>query len=247
MPLPRSSASISRPWASPSRSVRRMTSPPRPCLTTFDAASVTAIATLPTTSSTSPAPEARPIAARPASPGWLASPIGTDTVVVVISTAHRRTIWRTRTMSSPERTGHRSLLTIGMAIWRGERDAQQLHALLDVQRRAHTRERQPQLDECDRDRGLHANHHGGGVEDPRHARDVAQHAADERVHDLERRDVDEDAVGPMLDDHLGEVVLKGEGQAVVHVHLYGHEQELPHLENRDALHESCLVLLVDRC
>src|SRR5256885_15968708 len=29
MPLPRSSASISRPWASPSRSVRRMTSPPR--------------------------------------------------------------------------------------------------------------------------------------------------------------------------------------------------------------------------
>src|SRR2546427_761001 len=84
MPLPRSSASISRPWASPSRSVRRMTSPPRPCLTTFDAASVTAMATLPTTSSSSPAPEARRIAARRASPGWPVHPIGTDTGAAVI-------------------------------------------------------------------------------------------------------------------------------------------------------------------
>ena len=64
---------------------------------------------------------------------------------------------------------------------------------LDVERGAHARQRQPELDQRDGDRRPHADDHGLGVEHPRHGRDVAEHAADERVDDLERRDVDQHA------------------------------------------------------
>ena len=58
-----------------------------------------------------------------------------------------------------------------------------------------------------------------GVEHAGHRRDVADHAADEGVDDLERRDVDQDAVRAVLDDALGQVVLKRQGEPVVHVDL----------------------------
>ena len=50
-----------------------------------------------------------------------------------------------------------------------------------------------QLDQRDRHRRPHPDHHRLRVEHARHRRDVAEHPADERVHDLERRDVDEHA------------------------------------------------------
>ena len=46
--------------------------------------------------------------------------------------------------------------------------------------------------------GLHADDHGLGVEDARHAGDVAEHPADERVDHLERGDVDQHALGAGL-------------------------------------------------
>ena len=77
---------------------------------------------------------------------------------------------------------------------------QQLHAALDVQRGADAGQRQAELDQRDRDRRPHADDDGFGIEDPRHGGDVGQHPADEGVDDLQRRDVDEHALGARVDD-----------------------------------------------
>ena len=77
---------------------------------------------------------------------------------------------------------------------------------------------------------------GLGVEDPRHGRDVADHPPDERVHDLERRDVDQHAVRAVLDDALGEVVLQRRAPAGRACRPGCHQEELAHLEDRDAFH-----------
>ena len=52
----------------------------------------------------------------------------------------------------------------------------------------------PELDQRDRDGGPHADDDGLGVEDARHRGDVAEHAADERIDHLERRNVDQHAL-----------------------------------------------------
>src|SRR4029434_10462931 len=117
-----------------------------------------------------------------------------------------------------------------------ERAAQDLHALFHVERGADPGQRQPQLDEGDGDGGLHADHHRLRVEHARDGGDATQHAADEGIHDLERGDVDEHRPRAMLDDALGEVLLKRRGQPIVHVHLHGDEEILPHLQDRGVIH-----------
>ena len=101
---------------------------------------------------------------------------------------------------------------------------EQLHAALDVERGAHARQRQPQLDQRDRDGRAHADHDRLGVEHARHRRDVADHAADERVDDLERGDVDQDAARPVWTMRSRQVVLQRHREAVVHVDLDRHQQ-----------------------
>src|SRR5262245_30739010 len=141
-------------------------------------------------------------------------------------------------MSWDERTGSVSStgIAVTVAVAAAERRAQQLHALVHVEAGANARERQTELDERDGDRGAHADDDRLGVEHPRHRRDVADHAPDEGVDDLERRDVDQHAAGAVAHDTVGEVVLQRHRQAVVHVHLDADEQKLVHLENRNALH-----------
>src|SRR4029453_4333740 len=91
----------------------------------------------------------------------------------------------------------------------------------------------------------HADHHRLRVEHAGHGGDIAEHPADEGVHDLERGDVDEHGAGPGGDDPLGEIVLEGGGETIVHVHLDGHQEVVAHLEDRDALHGSGSGALVD--
>src|SRR6185436_9193589 len=118
--------------------------------------------------------------------------------------------------------------------------AQKLHALVDVQCGAHAFERQAELHQRDRDGGLHAYDHRLRIEHARHRRDVADHAADERVDDFEARDVDEHSVRPVRDDAVGEIVLQLHGELVVHVDLDGHEQEASHAQNRNLFHDGAL-------
>src|SRR5438874_8018202 len=160
-----------------------------------------------------------------------------------ISTARMRTTWRTTTMSFEERTGSVSSSGIAMTVAAArERRAKELHSLVHVQARSNARQGQAQLHERDRDGGPHADHDRLGVEHAGHRRDVADHAADERIHDLERGDVDQHALRAIANDAVGEVVLERHGQAVVHVHLDADEQELVHLEDRNALHAASLRL-----
>src|ERR1700694_126686 len=127
-------------------------------------------------------------------PPWLivlrASSLAAVTILVCSpsvkprSTAHRRTTWRATTISFEERTGNVS--SSGGAMTRApvrQRGAKQLHALVNVEARAHPGQRQPQLDQRDGHGRPHADHDGLGIEDARHRGDVADHAADEGVHD----------------------------------------------------------------
>src|SRR5919204_2845746 len=140
-------------------------------------------------------------------------------------------------MSVEDRTGSVSSSDNAMTVAAArERRAKKLHALVDVQARANARQGQAQFDQRDGDGGPHADHDGLGVEDLRHRRDVAEHATDERVDDLERGDVDEHALRPIANDAIGEIVLQRHGQTVVHVDLDADQEELVHLEDRNALH-----------
>jgi hypothetical protein len=122
-----------------------------------------------------------------------------------------------------------------------ERRAQQRHAAIHVECGLHARQRQPELHQRDGDGRLHADDDGAGAEDPRHARDVRDHAADEAVDDLEARDVDEHAARARRRYPLGQIVLQRERQPVVHVDLDRDEQEIAHPEDRDALHGSAML------
>ena len=66
--------------------------------------------------------------------------------------------------------------------------------------------------------------------------DVGQHAADEGIHHLERADVDQHAPRAGAGDAVGQVVLQRQGELVVHVHLDRDQEELAHLEDRNAVH-----------
>src|SRR5579871_999733 len=109
------------------------------------------------------------------------------------SIARVRVIWRTLTTSSDDRMSRRSLFAV-VAIFRLRRVQTLLdhrHAAFDVQRRLDARQREPELDQRDGDRRTHPDYDRVGVENARHRRDVVQHAADEAVDDLQRRDVDQ--------------------------------------------------------
>ncbi len=41
---------------------------------------------------------------------------------------------------------------------------------------------------------------------------------------------------------IGQVVLKGHDQAIVHINLDGHEEVFPHAENRDMFHDGPSVI-----
>src|SRR5262245_5821418 len=146
------------------------------------------------------------------------------------ATAHSRATCRTRTTSSDDLIDIVSsfataidvlLLCVGAL--------KQAHALLNVERGAHARQREPQLDERNGHSGAHSDDYRFRVQHARHRRDVAEHPADERVHNLERRNVNQHAPRTRIYDPFGQVVLERQGEAVVHVHLDRDEQVISHL------------------
>src|SRR3954453_5500860 len=72
---------------------------------------------------------------------------------------------------------------------------EQRETLLEVQGGLDVLEVHPELDHGEGDLWLDADDHGLGAAQPGHHRDAAQGAGDERVHDVEGRDVDDDAPG----------------------------------------------------
>src|SRR5262245_14287613 len=114
--------------------------------------------------------------------------------------------------------------------------SEQIHAAFDVERSAHAAELEAELDERDGDGGAHPHDDRLGIEDARHGSQVVQHSADERVDELERRDVDEDSLGARLDDLLREVLLELHRHAIVQIDLDRDEQEPAHAQDRNFLH-----------
>src|SRR5262245_64747940 len=131
------------PWSSKvSRSLRRIPSlsassrtvPPPPCTSAFRANSLAAVTIL----------------------VW-------STRLNPNSAAHFLTACRTRTTSFSDRAGIVSCFSTGIGVplpVPARHALQEFHPLLDVQGRAHPRQRQAQFHERDGDRGLHADHHG---------------------------------------------------------------------------------------
>src|SRR5689334_12769896 len=86
---------------------------------------------------------------------------------------HPRTTWRTLTMSCGPRTAMRSVLDVSIVHLEhdaggGDCRVQQRHPFLHIERGAHARQREAELHQRDRDRRLHPDDDGVGIE---HARD----------------------------------------------------------------------------
>src|SRR5439155_15950954 len=75
-------------------------------------------------------------------------------------------------------------------------------ALLQIQGRGDTLEVEAQLHHGKSHLRLNADDHGLGAAQPDHVRGVPEHAGRERVHDVDGRDVHDDAPGPPLHDLL---------------------------------------------
>src|SRR3569832_532881 len=119
-------------------------------------------------------------------------------------------------------------------------------ALLDIERGLHPLQRQSELHQGDRDRRLHADHHGACIEDAGHGGEIGDDATDERIHQLQRRDVQQDAFRTGLFDFPEQIVLQRQCQLIIHFNLDGDEQKLAHLQNRNSVHRRyCSTLL--RC
>src|SRR2546421_593287 len=110
--------------------------------------------------------------------------------------------------------------------------SQEGQTFLEVEHRRNAFERQTELDHREGNVGLDADDHRFGAAQPRHVRDVAQRTHRERVHDVERGDVDDDAAtarAPDLSDQrfaeMGEIGVS-EGR------LDGRDEILPLPQNR---------------
>src|SRR3954451_18807813 len=115
------------------------------------------------------------------------------------SAASSRARWRAVTTSASDSIAIRlsaSAATVGQL----PPGLQQREALLEIERGLHVLEAHPELDHRERDLRLDADDHRLGPAQARHLRDPAQRARDERVHHVERRDVDDDPARAVLRD-----------------------------------------------
>src|SRR4051795_4406043 len=114
------------------------------------------------------------------------------------SAASSRARWRAVTTSASDSIAIRlSASTVERLL---ELRAQQRQPLLEVESRLDVLELHPQLHHREGDLGLDAHDHGLRATQPRHVGDAAQRAGDERVHDVERGDVDDDPAGAVPGD-----------------------------------------------
>src|SRR5438132_8080715 len=95
-------------------------------------------------------------------------------------------------------------------------DVEERQAFFKVEGGRHPLERQPELHHREGDLGLDPHDHRPRTAQPCHMRDVAQGADGERIHDVERRDVDDDAARPKpphtLDQRLAQLRQIGIGE-----------------------------------
>src|SRR6266850_5183138 len=75
-------------------------------------------------------------------------------------------------------------------------------AFLEIQRGGHALEREAELDHGERNLGLNPDDHGFRAAQPRHVGDVPERTDGERIHHVERRDVDDHTPGPEAPDAL---------------------------------------------
>src|SRR5215207_5116562 len=106
------------------------------------------------------------------------------------SPASSRARWRALTTSASDSMAIR--LSASTVEWLLELVLEQRQPFLEVERRLHVLELHAQLDHRERHLGLDPDDHRLGAAQPGHVRDPAQRARDEGVHDVERRDVDDD-------------------------------------------------------
>jgi hypothetical protein len=85
--------------------------------------------------------------------------------------------------------------------------------------------------------GLHAYYYSFGIQNFRHRGYGADHTAHKRVHDLQRGYIDENALRAGGDNLLRQVLLQGERQPVMHIHLNADDEVLAHLQDGNAVHE----------
>src|SRR5262249_18407266 len=124
------------------------------------------------------------------------------------STAQTRVNWRTRTTSSDDRMARRSVLVVGIDVLQGRPTLDQLHAALNIESGPHSRQRQTQFNQRDCNRGAHADDDRLRIENSRNGSDAIEHAADEAVDDLQRGNVDQDALGPQRHDFARQILFE---------------------------------------
>src|SRR3954447_2238422 len=110
---------------------------------------------------------------------------------------------------------------------------QERQAFLEVECRLHVLELHAELDHRERDLGLDAHDHGLGAAQARHVRDPAQRARDERVHDVERGDVDDDPPRAVAGDLGHHVLAQLQDVGVRQGRLDRGDQDGALLEDRD--------------
>src|SRR4051795_4097543 len=129
------------------------------------------------------------------------------------SCASSRARWRAVTTSASDSIAIRLSASTGERLL--ELLLEQRQPLLEVQGRLDVLELHPELDHREGHLGLDADDHRLGPAQARHVGDPAQGARDERVHDVERGDVDDDPARAVARD-LAQDVLAQLDQAGAH-------------------------------
>src|SRR6266853_1458312 len=106
-------------------------------------------------------------------------------------------------------------------------------AFLEIQRGGHALEREAELDHGERHLGLNPDDHGLRPAQPRHVGDVPERTYGERIHHVERRDVDDHAPGPEAPDALDQRLTQLGEIRVRERRLDGRNQVMALLQDRD--------------
>src|SRR5215469_14689083 len=96
----------------------------------------------------------------------------------LISTACRRTAWRTATISPESATEIVSVWTTGIPVkvWKANVAAQHLHPFFYIERGVHAAQVEAELNQSNCYRRLHSNHDCLGVQNPSHGRGIGKHS-----------------------------------------------------------------------
>src|SRR5688572_10436431 len=140
-----------------------------------------------------------------------------------------RASWRAVTTSASVRIATRTSSTA--VLLSVELPLQERQSLLEVQRGVHVLEVHPELDHREGDLRLDPDDHRLRPAQPRHVRDAAQRARHERVHHVERGDVDDDPARAEPADLDHHVVLEADHVGVGERRLDRRDQERALLEN----------------